>query len=50
MYPPSTADSWRAELIEWGPRVAIALVIVASMGAVRTQAGRGARSRPTRDP
>ncbi|WP_420782986.1 EamA family transporter [Streptomyces sp. LPB2020-019-1HS] len=30
--------------------VAIALVIVASMGAVRTQAGRGARSRPARDP
>jgi len=29
--------------------VAIALVVVASMGAVRTQAGRGARSRAPRD-
>ena len=34
MYPPSTADSWRAELVEWGPRLAIALVIILITWAV----------------
>jgi hypothetical protein len=28
MYPPSTTDSWRVELVEWAPRIAIALVII----------------------
>jgi hypothetical protein len=34
MYPPSTTDSWRAELVEWGPRIAIALVIILVTWAV----------------
>lgn len=28
MYPPTTTESWRAELVEWAPRIAIALVII----------------------
>lgn len=34
MYPPSTTDQWRAELIEWGPRIAIALVIILATWAI----------------
>ncbi|NJC06828.1 hypothetical protein GGQ97_002621 [Sphingomonas kaistensis] len=34
MYPPSTTDTWRAELIEWAPRIAIALVIILATWAV----------------
>jgi hypothetical protein len=34
MYPPTTTDNWRAELIEWGPRVVIALVIILVTWAV----------------
>ncbi|WP_300974053.1 mechanosensitive ion channel [Sphingomonas sp. LHG3406-1] len=28
MYPPSTAETWRADLVEWGPRILIALAIL----------------------
>ena len=28
MYPPSTTETWRADVIEWAPRIAIALVII----------------------
>ncbi len=34
MYPPSTTDQWQAELVEWGPRIAIALVIILATWAV----------------
>lgn len=28
MYPPTTTDAWRAQLVEWGPRILIALLIL----------------------
>ncbi|GAA4026309.1 mechanosensitive ion channel [Sphingomonas rosea] len=28
MYPPSTTETWRAQAIEWGPRILIALAIL----------------------
>lgn len=34
MYPPSTTDSWRAELVEWAPRIAVALVIILATWAI----------------
>jgi hypothetical protein len=34
MYPPSTTDQWRAELVEWAPRIAVALVIIVATWAV----------------
>lgn len=34
MYPPSTTDQWRADIVEWGPRIAIALVIILATWAV----------------
>lgn len=28
MYPPSTIETWQAQLVEWGPRILIALLIL----------------------
>lgn len=28
MYPPRTTDAWQAQLVEWGPRILIALLIL----------------------
>jgi hypothetical protein len=29
MYPPTTTEAWQAQLVEWGPRILIALLILA---------------------
>lgn len=34
MYPPQSTEAWRAQLIEWGPRILIALLILIVTWAV----------------
>jgi hypothetical protein len=34
MYPPTTTEAWQAQLVEWGPRIAIALLILVVTWAV----------------
>jgi len=34
MYPPTTTEAWQAQLVEWGPRILIALLILVVTWAV----------------